>query len=147
MWYCNIKVVEKAIFCSSDVMLSCCVLTPCNDDLSLFSVTCSIFIYDRASFIPTVFLWLYHPFFCAIPATNEKNKEKEYFMRPVIHSPLFSFGSLIVVWHKPSCFCSRLRFDAFVPTSLHRDSRVVLSWLPLHLKSATKAFVMWKLFF
>lgn len=48
IWCCNIKVVEKAVF--QWCYLSCSVPTPCNDDLSLFSVLCSIFIYDQASF-------------------------------------------------------------------------------------------------
>lgn len=43
--------LRKAIlFFSKWCYLSCSVLTPCNDDLSLFSVTCSIFIYNPSFF-------------------------------------------------------------------------------------------------
>lgn len=43
--------------------LSCSVPTPCNDDLSLFSVMCSIFIYDQASFSLYFFGFITH-FLC-----------------------------------------------------------------------------------
>lgn len=72
IWCCN-KVVEKAVF--QWCYLSCSVPTPCNDDLSLFSVMCSIFIYDQASFSLYFFGFITH-FFCAIPATNEKIKKR-----------------------------------------------------------------------
>lgn len=61
IWCCNIKVVEKAVF--QWCYLSCSVLTPCNDDLSLFSVLCSIFIYDQASFSLYFFGFVTH-FLC-----------------------------------------------------------------------------------
>lgn len=61
IWCCNIKVVEKAVF--QWCYLSCSVLTPCNDDLSLFSVLCSIFIYDQASFSLYFFGFITH-FLC-----------------------------------------------------------------------------------
>lgn len=67
------RMLRKAVF--QWCYLSCSVLTPCNDDLSLFSVMCSIFIYDQASF-SLYYFWIYHPFFCAIPATNEKIKKR-----------------------------------------------------------------------
>lgn len=70
IWYAN---MEAAVF--QWCYLSCSVMTPCNDDLSLLFVMCSIFIYDQASFF-TVLLWIYHPFFCAISATNEKIKKR-----------------------------------------------------------------------
>lgn len=73
---------------------------------------------------PTVFLWLYHPFFCAISATNEKNKEKDYFMCPVIHSPPSSLSCLIV---KPSCFCGMIGLDTL---SRPRHSRVIPAVTP-----------------
>lgn len=60
IWYCYIKVVEKAVF--QWCYLSCSVLTPCNDDLSLFSVMCSIFIYDQASFSLYYFGFITHSF-------------------------------------------------------------------------------------
>lgn len=77
IWCCNIKVVEKAVF--QWCYLSCSVPTPCNDDLSLFSVLCSIFIYDQASFTffpPLYFFGFIILFFGAIPATNEKIKTR-----------------------------------------------------------------------
>lgn len=71
IWCCNTK-VEKAVF--QWCYLSCSVPTPCNDDLSLFSVLCSIFIYDQASFSLYFFGFITH--FCAISATNEKIKKR-----------------------------------------------------------------------
>ena len=59
IWCCN-KVVEKAVF--QWCYLSCSVPTPCNDDLSLFSVMCSIFIYDQASFSLYFFGFITHFF-------------------------------------------------------------------------------------
>lgn len=47
IWCFNTK-VDKAVF--QWRYLSCSVPSPCNDDLLLFSVLCSIFIYDQAFF-------------------------------------------------------------------------------------------------
>lgn len=70
--WCYHTKVEKAVF--QWCYLSCSVPTPCNDDLSLFSVLCSIFIYDQASFSLYFFGFITH--FCAISATNEKIKNR-----------------------------------------------------------------------
>lgn len=136
IWYCNIKVVEKAVFCLW-CYLSCCVLTPCNDDLSIFSVTCSIFIYDRASFFfPPHFGFITHSF---VPYLQLMKKIKR---RNILCALSYILHSLVIVWHKPSCFCGMLGLDEFVPTGLHGDC----CDSPPQLKPATKAFVVWKLF-
>lgn len=105
--------------------LSWSVLTPCNDDLSLFSVTCSIFIYDRASFFSLYFFGFITHSFVPYLQLMKKNKEKEYFMCRVIHSPQSSSSSLIMVLQKRSFFCTLLVLDIFVPTGLQRNGQVI----------------------
>lgn len=69
----------------------------------------ALYLYTIASPPPTVFLWLYRPFFCAIPATNEKNKEKEYFICLVKRSPLSTATEIVLSQGTPNFWAPFLR--------------------------------------
>lgn len=128
---CNIEVVEKAVFCLSDVIyLVACwhpVMMICHSSLlrALY-----LYMIGLLFFPPLYFFGFITHSFVPYLQLMKKNKEKEYFMCPVIHSPQSSLRSLIVVWHKRSCFCGMLGLATFVPTGLHRDSRVIAIMIP-----------------
>lgn len=114
---CNIEVVEKAVF--QWCYLSCSVPSPCNDDLSLFSVLCSIFIYDQASFFHCISLALSSIFFvpylqlmkkikkrnilCALlkftrQEYNDREQDVPYYVLNAL-TQILLFPCLVSTWH------------------------------------------------